>query len=149
MAVTSEPSLTLSAGMVMVPSLPMTTLSLFDVHLPLLSLLAVTVCSLLSSSTSLISTFVASFAGLTVTEPLLLAVTSGSAMLSLAVVFAGLLIPTDVVCCAVTFEPSLTLSAGMVMLPSLPMTTLSSFDVHLPLLSLAMVAVFCLPSSSV
>ena len=91
----------------------------------------------------------ASFAGLTVTEPLLLAVTSGSAMLSLAVVFAGLLIPTDVVCCAVTFEPSLTLSAGMVMLPSLPMTTLSSFDVHLPLLSLAMVAVFCLPSSSV
>ena len=89
-------------------------------------------------------------AGLTVTEPSLLAVISGSAILSLAVVFAGLLIPTDVVCCAVTFEPSLTLSAGMMISPTVGFSvTLSSSDVHLPLLSLVMVAVFCLPSSSV
>ena len=94
--------------------------------------------------------------GVTVTEPSSLALISGDAGLAGVVPFWLLtttgtlplsLVPT--VCSAVAVEPSLTLSAGMVMLPSLPMTTLSSFDVHLPLLSLAMVAVFCLPSSSV
>ena len=87
--------------------------------------------------------------GVTVTEPSSLAVISGVGTLSWVVTVPLSLSLVPTVWLAETSEPSFTLLSGRMMLPSLPMTTLSSFDVHLPLLSLAMVAVFCLPSSSV
>ena len=163
-AVTSEPSFTLSCGIVVL-SLPASTLGtvsgLSDVQLPSACLVKVTFSGVSEPSgvtvTSTVSPAWASPGTFTATEPSVVdGVTSGA----LGAVVSGLLpafavpsspaLPAVSVAFAVTGEPSFTLSAGMVALPVAGSTATSGlFEVQLPSSPLVKVAVFGVPASSV
>ena len=166
-AVTSEPSFTLSCGIVVL-SLPASTLGtiagLSEVQLPSGCLVKVTFSGVLEPSgvtvTSTVSPASASLGTFTFTEPSVLdgvtsgalgAVVSGVAeLLPAFTVPSSPVLPALSVAFAVTGEPSFTLSAGMVALPLTGSTATSGlFEVQLPSLPLVKVAVFGVPASSV
>ena len=166
-AVTSEPSFTLSSGIVVL-SLPASTFGtiagLSEVQLPSACLVKVTFSGVLAPSgvtlTSTISPTCASLGTFTVTEPSVVdgvtsgalgAVVSGVAALLPALTDASLpVLPASSFAFAVTVEPSFTLSAEMVALPVVGSTVTSGLDdVQLPSEPLVTVAVFGLPASSV
>ena len=151
-AVTSEPSFTLSCGIVVL-FLPASTLGtvsgLSEVQLPSGCLVKVTFSGVSEPSgvtvTSTVSPTSASLGTFTFTEPSVVdgvtsgalgAVVSGVAALLPAFALAGVLsLPAGSFACAVTSEPSFTLSCGIVVL-SLPASTLGTVsglsEVQLP-----------------